>query len=309
MSEDIKILLDGQEIEPTGVYDFSYRRVPTSKVKYFRGLPSQITVNPDDKNRIQLWYGDKLGHNEQTVLQSDLDTHKYFGAFKNIGVDFISKKLSNETFTLDPDCYGIAYLQLADAVVLDLKEPKNVGTRIQIFAENLYRDVSLSFADSVTIKWISSVPLIPTDAGKTFCLTLTWNGTFWLGGQDSNTSSSNSASKREVSACLNAAVMSLGYCLPAGSSSAGEYADKYALFSGIANYSDDDLINIAQVATNIGNINDVAKAKDAINNVEDHLSEIATLSSNINSVNSVATNLTKIEELLKRYEALNTTGA
>ena len=52
--------------------------------------------------------------------------------------------------------------------------------------------------------------------------------------------------------------MSLGYCLPAGSSSVGNYDQKYALFSGIANFSDDELIQIATVATNIDAIKKVA---------------------------------------------------
>lgn len=292
-TNNVQLLLDGKEIEPTGAYDFSFRRVPTAKVNYFRGLPSQMTVNPDDKNRIQLWYGDKLGHHEETVLKTDFNTPEYLAAFKNISVDCLSKKLSNESFTLDPESYGVAYLRISDTVTLNLMQPVNAGTRIQIFFENSYRNPVLKFNENLKIRWLNKEPELPKDAGKTYCITFTWNGSEWLAGQDSSDSGSGVTSD-EISACLNASVMSLGYCLPAGASGAGEYASKYALFSGIANFSDDELINIAQAATNIGNINDVANSKDAINTVEDNLAVI----------NDVAAKLPKIEKLLARYEAL-----
>lgn len=291
-NDNVAILINGKEIEPNGLYDFSFRRVPSAKVPLYRGLAGQLTVNPDDKYRLQAWYGDKLGHNEQAVLQSDFDSAKYLAAFKNISVDCLNKTLTGTNFTINPTEYGLVLLHIMDTVTLSILTPKQVGTKLQLIVENLYKNSELKFAPSVSLKWAGSEPKLPTDANKTYCISLIWTGSMWIGEQ--NLTSNTSSGSADISACLNASVMSLGYCLPAGASSAGEYAEKYALFSGIVNYSDDELINITQVATNIGNVNTVASAKD----------EVITVKNNLKTLTKVVDNLAKIEDLLKRYEAL-----
>lgn len=294
---NIEKLLNGEEIEPIGKYDFSFRRVPNDKVPLFRGLESQLTVNPDDKNRLQAWYGDELGHNEQVVLQSDFDEIKYLASFKNISVDLVSKTLTNTNYLINPEEYGVFILHVNGTVTLTLHEPSKAGRKVHIFVENINSKSTIKFLDE-TIQWVGNNTNFPTDTGAKYSVTLIYTGSGWIGEAHTGTGSSSTGSNSEglVNACLNASIMSLGYCLPAGSSTDGSYPSKYAMFSGISNLSTDELINIAQAATNIGNINDVANSKEQINNVEDHIEKI----------DKVADNLDKIEELLKRYEALNT---
>lgn len=254
--KNVAILLKGSEIEPDGRYDFSFRRVPGSKEILYRGLASQLTVDPEDKNRLQAWYGDKLGHCEKAVLQSDFDEVKYLASFKNISTDCVVKHLTNSSYELNTAEYGVVILYLIGTNTLNITEPKHIGTKLQIVVENLAKDSVIQFNPKLVIKWSGSEPNFPTDANKFYTITLTWSGSYWIG--EHSIPNKDYASKAEVSACLNASVMSLGYCLPAGSSSVGNYDQKYALFSGIANFSDDELIQIATVATNIDAIKKVA---------------------------------------------------
>lgn len=254
--KNVAILLKGSEIEPDGRYDFSFRRVPGSKEVFYRGLASQLTVDPEDKNRLQAWYGDKLGHCEKAILQSDFDEVKYLAAFKNISTDCVVKHLTNSSYELNTSEYGVVILNIIGTNTLNITEPAHVGTKLQIVVNNLAKDSTIQFDPKLVIKWSGSEPIFPTDVNKFYSITFTWAGSYWIGEYCSP--SANPASKAEISACLNASVMSLGYCLPAGSSSVGEYDNKYALFSGIANFSDDELIQIATVATNMATIKKVA---------------------------------------------------
>lgn len=293
---NIEKLLNGEEIEPIGKYDFSFRRVPDTKIPLFRGLAGQLTVNPDDKYRLQAWYGDELGHHEKVVLQSDLDEVKYLASFKNTSVDCMSKSLTNTNFLVNPEEFGVFLLHVNGTVTITLNKPSHAGRKVHIIVDNTNNKSTIQFLDE-TIQWSGSKPDFPTDAGSIYSVVLTWSGSYWVGEAHLSSGSgsvSGSNSDGLVNACLNASIMSLGYCLPAGKSTDGSFPKQYAMFSGISNLSTDELINIAQTATNIGNINDVANAKNHINNVEDH----------IENIDKVANNLDKIEELLKRYEAL-----
>lgn len=272
---NVQILLDGHEIEPDGKYDFSFRKVPNLKASLYRGLPGQLTVNPDDKYRLQAWYGDKLGHNEQAVLQSDLNEVKYLAAFKNISTDCLNKTLNNSFFTINPTEYGVVILHIMNAVTIAINSPLHIGTKLKLIVEVAISGSHLIFHEDAIIHWSGEKPSFPTNVGDIFSINLTWTGDYWIGEYSPNVVPIFTPTKSEVSACLNASVMSLGYCLPAGSSDVGDFANKYALFTGVANYSDDDLINIANVSSNIG------------------------------LINTVVTKLPKIEDLLIRYEKLN----
>ncbi len=318
VEDNVRIFLNGEEIEPNGYYDYSFRRIPTEKFPYFRGLPSQMTVNPKDKNRIQTWYGDELGHCEQTVMQSDFDEAKYFASFKNTSVELLSKVINDETFTIDPNKNGIAFLQLNKSVALNILDARVPGTRLHIVVEVLTRGTSISFDDNVKIKWIGEEPEYPTDCGKTYCVTLIWSGVNWYAEQSNGSGEGGSgADIRKVTSCLDASIMSLGFCLPAGKE-APDIPAEYAAFTGVDNLSDDTLLNIAQVVANSGNINDVAAALKEIGTVEDHVEEIAKISANIPNLVAVNTNIEKlntiyeklpqIEELLTKLET-QTAGA
>lgn len=299
--DNVRLYMNGQEIEPNGIYDFSFRRITNDKIHRFRGLPSQLTVNPDDKNRILAWYGDKLGHCEQTVMQSDFDAPMYRAAFKNVSVGILTKKVKSETVTLDPNSYGIAYLKVNGYADIELLKPTTVGTKFQIFVENIFRDTQITFTEDTVIKWINGdKPAFPTEGGKTFCVTLTWDGEKWLGGQDNLQSQ-----HKEEALLLNSSIMSLGYCLPAGTSTNGEAPEEYAAFSGIADLSDDNLINIAQVAVNIGNITDVANAKEHINIVEDNLPDVKSVAEQIEKIVAVNDNFSVINTVYQNLTNLS----
>ncbi len=276
---NVQILLDGHEIEPDGKYDFSFRKVPTLKEPLYRGIAGQLTVNPDDKYRLQAWYGDKLGHNEQAVLQSDLDEVKYLAAFKNISTDCLNKTLDECRFTINPTEYGVAFLHIMNMVTLSINSPLKVGTKLKLIIEIAITGSCLAFHEDTEIHWSGLNPKFPTNVGDIFSINLTWTGSYWIGEYSPNLAPLTASTKADVTACLNASVMSLGYCLPAGSSDVGDYADRYALFTGVANYSDDDLINIANVSSNMG------------------------------LIKTVVSKLPKIEDLLIRYEKLNAQDA
>lgn len=317
VEENVHIFLNGEEIEPNGYYDYSFRRIPTEKFPYFRGLPSQMTVNPKDKNRIQTWYGDELGHCEQTVLQSDFDEAKYYAAFKNVSVDLLSKVINETQFTIDPNINGIAFLQLNKSVALNILDAKVPGTRLHIVVEVLTRGTSISFANNIKIKWIGEEPEYPTDCGKTYCVTLIWSGVNWYAEQSNGSGEGNSGSEiKKVTSCIDASIMSLGFCLPAGAE-VGQIPPEYAAFSGVDNLSDDSLLNIAQVVANAGNINDVAKALPDIGVVEDHVDDISKVSANIAEVVNVSQNLNEstaeamqaIETIKDHFDELGTVSA
>ena len=84
VQNDIEVVLSGSEIEPNGVYDFRLRQAHTEDFPKFRGLSGQLTVNPDDKNRLSVWKGTNLGEKEDVPFISDLQESTLDVAFKTV---------------------------------------------------------------------------------------------------------------------------------------------------------------------------------------------------------------------------------
>lgn len=186
VNENVDILLKGQEIEPNGLYDFSFRKVPTSKVPLYRGLAGQLTVNPKDKYRLQAWYGDELGHNEQVVLQSDLSdgTIEFSPAFKNVSVKVLTKEISNTNLAINADDYGAAVLNVSGSNTITLQTPTNVGTSLRLVIKNI-ADRSLTTLESEhEIKWSGSAPYLPSEINKFYEIDLLWEGSEWRANQN-----------------------------------------------------------------------------------------------------------------------------
>ena len=186
VNENVDILLKGQEIEPNGLYDFSFRKVPTSKVPLYRGLAGQLTVNPKDKYRLQAWYGDELGHNEQVVLQSDLSdgTIEFSPAFKNVSVKVLTKEISNTNLAINADDYGVAVLNVSGSNAITLQTPTNVGTSLRLVIKNI-ADRSLTTLESEhEIKWSGSAPYLPSEINKFYEIDLLWEGSEWRANQN-----------------------------------------------------------------------------------------------------------------------------
>ena len=199
MADNTDDLLNGKEIEPNGLYDFSFRKVPSDKVQFYRGLPGQLTVNPDDKYRLQAWYGDELGHNEQVVLQSDLQdgTTEFSLAFKNASVAVLSKEIDNTTLTLDAQEYGIAVLDVSNSNTISLKVPSKAGTKLQLIIKNLTDDAKLTFKSEKEINWSGSAVDLPTELNKFYSVIFTYTGVYWEAEQNTSTIHAEHAKKAD----------------------------------------------------------------------------------------------------------------
>ena len=199
MADNTDDLLNGKEIEPNGLYDFSFRKVPSDKVQFYRGLPGQLTVNPDDKYRLQAWYGDELGHNEQVVLQSDLQdgTTEFSLAFKNASVAVLSKEIDNTTLTLDAQEYGIAVLDVSNSNTISLKIPSKAGTKLQLIIKNLTDDAKLTFKSEKEINWSGSAVDLPTELNKFYSVIFTYTGVYWEAEQNTSTIHAEHAKKAD----------------------------------------------------------------------------------------------------------------
>ena len=91
VQDNINTVLSGSEIEPNGVYDFRLRQAHTEDFPKFRGLAGQLTVNPDDKNRLSVWKGTDLGVKEDVPFISDLQESTLDVEFKTIKQSYLKE--------------------------------------------------------------------------------------------------------------------------------------------------------------------------------------------------------------------------
>ena len=94
VEQDINTVLSGNEIEPSGVYDIAMRKAYSADIPKFRGLPGQITVNPDDSYRPSVWQGTDLGVKEDVVFKTDLENGSLDTTFKSLGLQMLKADVS-----------------------------------------------------------------------------------------------------------------------------------------------------------------------------------------------------------------------
>ena len=287
VEQDINTVLSGNEIEPNGVYDIAMRKAYSADIPKFRGLPGQITVNPDDSYRPSVWQGTGLGVKEDVVFKTDLKNGSLDTTFKSLGLKMLKVDVSGSKYTLDPEASNYFLLDITTVGTLKIAvgTPSTHGTKfISVYLHTLSNTTDITL-DSTNIRWLHDKPEISNEVSRISLLNLVFDGISWLayyvGG-------SNSAKKlTTIKEAIVSNAQMVGWMLPAGSTT-GDITDKYAIAHGSLDISDDDLNNMARVASHIYDVVDVSHALTSINTIEDYVENIKTVADNVENINAIA---------------------
>ena len=316
--DDLEIILSNQEIEPNNPYDISIRKTPNGVVPRFRGLAGQITVNPDDMYRPYVWLNKDLGEHYELVLSEDFKTPKY-----NYKVINVSRQVHEATIdqdiTVDSSVAGVWKIKYTSNVALTLKLD-TAPSEVTVIIESTNPFARVTFVGE-RLSWVGSAPNIKGDSGTLFAFHF-YKTTLGIVGEESR--DTPQAPTTTITPVLQA-YTSLGYGLPAGTSTVGATRQKYELLSGIAEYSADDLYNIGKVASSINHVEKVAGLESylpiIVANVAsiitlaavakllaDNLGVYKTVSNNVTGILNVNTNLptiTSVKNKLADISAVN----
>lgn len=268
--DDLEIILSNQEIEPNNPYDISMRKTPNSVVPRFRGLAGQITVNPDDMYRPYVWLNKNLGEHYELVLSEDFKTPKY--NYKAINVSRqVHEATIDQNITVDSSVAGVWKITYTSNVSLTLKLD-NTPSEVTVILQSANPLARVTFVGE-GLSWIGSAPNIKGDSGTLFAFHF-YKTTLGIVGEESRDTPHQSTAT--ITPVLQA-YTSLGYGLPAGTSTVGATGQKYELLSGIADYSADDLYNIGKVASSINHIEKVAGLESYLPIIVANATSITTL--------------------------------
>ena len=292
--DDLEIILSNQEIEPNNPYDISMRKTPNGVVPRFRGLAGQITVNPDDMYRPYVWLNKDLGEHYELVLSEDFKTPKY-----NYKVINVSRQVHEATIdqdiTVDSSVAGVWKIKYTSNVALTLKLD-TAPSEVTVILESANPFARVTFVGE-RLSWVGSAPNIKGDSGTIFAFHF-YKTTLGIVGEESR--DTPQAPTTTITPVLQA-YTSLGYGLPAGTSTVGATRQKYELLSGIAEYSADDLYNIGKVASSINHVEKVAGLEKYLPVIVANATSITTLAvvakilaDNLEVYKTVANNLVGI---------------
>ena len=315
VEQDINTVLSGNEIEPNGVYDIAMRKAYNADIPKFRGLPGQITVNPDDSYRPSVWQGTDLGVKEDVVFKTDLENGSLDTTFKSLGLQMLKVDVSGSDYTLDPEAsnYFLLDITTVGALKITVGTPNTHDAKfISVYLHTISNTTDITL-DSTNIKWLHGEPEILKKVGRISLLNLVFDGISWL---TYYIDESNSVKKL---ATIKEAIVSnaqmLGWMLPAGSTT-GNITDEYAIAHGSLDISDDDLNNMARVASHIYDVVDVSHALASINTIEDYVENIKTVADNTENINVIAPhvytlswmrlNLSLLQKLVENQSTLST---
>ena len=292
--DDLEIILSNQEIEPNNPYDISMRKTPNSVVPRFRGLAGQITVNPEDMYRPYVWLNKDLGEHYELVLSEDFKTPKY-----NYKVINVSRQVHEATIdqdiTVDSSVAGVWKIKYTSNVALTLKLD-TAPSEVTVILESANPFARVTFVGE-RLSWVGSAPNIKGDSGTLFAFHF-YKTTLGIVGEESR--DTPQAPTTTITPVLQA-YTSLGYGLPAGTSTVGATRQKYELLSGIAEYSADDLYNIGKVASSINHVEKVAGLESYLPIIVANVASITTLAAvaklladNLGVYKTVSNNVTGI---------------
>ena len=292
--EDLEIILNNQEVEPNNPYDFSMRKTPNSVIPRFRGLAGQITVNPDDMYRPYVWLNKDLGEHHEVVLADDFKTPKY--EYKSVNVSRLVHEITvDQNITVDSSVAGVWKITYTSNVSLALKLD-NTPSEVTVILQSANPLARVTFVGE-GLSWIGSAPNIKGDSGTLFAFHF-YKTTLGIVGEESRDTPHQSTAT--ITPVLQA-YTSLGYGLPAGTSTVGATGQKYELLSGIANYSADDLYNIGKVASSINHVEKVAGLERYLPVIVANATSITTLAAvaklladNLEVYKTIANNLVGI---------------
>lgn len=292
--EDLEIILNNQEVEPNNPYDFSMRKTPNSVIPRFRGLAGQITVNPDDMYRPYVWLNKGLGEHHKVVLADDFKTPKY--EYKSINISRLVHEITiDQNITVDSSVAGVWKITYTGNVSLALKLD-NTPSEVTVILQSANPLARVTFVGE-GLSWIGSAPNIKGDSGTLFAFHF-YKTTLGIVGEESRDTPHQSTAT--ITPVLQA-YTSLGYGLPAGTSTVGATGQKYELLSGIADYSADDLYNIGKVASSINHVEKVAGLEKYLPVIVANATSITTLAAvaklladNLEVYKTIANNLVGI---------------
>lgn len=287
VKQDIKTTLSNQEIEPIGVYDFRLRQAHTADIPKFRGLSGQLTINPDDKNRLSVWKGTELGQKEDVPFISDLQDGSIAARFKYVDENIVRADISTETYVIDPTVSHRFFFNVNTPNILfkfaDTFDKQSCLT-ITLYLTNIKEGTKYTF-DTTQVDWLGDVSKLDSSIGALNIVTLSFNGTRWVA-----YSLDRTINDRYTLRSVNEAIVSnsrlLGWFLPQGSTN-GEISDKYASKTSIPDLSDEDLNNIARVSASIYDVIDVSAGLEDIHIIEDYLEVIKKCANSIDNINAV----------------------
>lgn len=287
VEQNINTVLSGNEIEPNGVYDTAMRKAYNADIPKFRGLPGQITVNPDDSYRPSVWQGTDLGVKEDVVFKTDLENGSLDTTFKSLGLQMLKVDVSGSEYTLDPEAsnYFLLDITTVGALKITVGTPNTHDAKfISVYLHTLSNTTDITL-DSTNIKWLHGEPEILKKVGRIYLLNLVFDGVSWLAYYIDESNSVKKLATIKEAIVSNAQM--LGWMLPAGSTT-GDITDEYAITHGSLDISDDDLNNMARVASHIYDVVDVSHALASINAIEDHVENIKTVADNAENINAIA---------------------
>lgn len=292
--EDLEIILNNQEVEPNNPYDFSMRKTPNSVIPRFRGLAGQITVNPDDMYRPYVWLNKDLGEHHEVVLADDFKTPKY--EYKSVNVSRLVHEITiDQNITVDSSVAGVWKITYTSNVSLTLKLD-NTPSEVTVILQSANPLARVTFVGE-GLSWIGSAPNIKGDSNTLFAFHF-YKTTLGIVGEESRDTPHQSTTT--ITPVLQA-YTSLGYGLPAGTSTVGATGQKYELLSGIADYSADDLYNIGKVASSINHVEKVAGLEKYLPVIVANATSITTLAAvaklladNLEVYKTIANNLVGI---------------
>lgn len=316
--DDLKTILDNQEIEPNNPNDISMRKTPNSVIPRFRGLAGQITVNPDDMYRPYIWLNKDLGEHYELVLTEDFKTPKY--EYKTVNMSRqIHEITADQDVTVDSSIAGVWKIKYTENISVFFKLG-DIPSEVTVILQSANPFARVTFVDA-GLSWVGSAPNIKGDSGTLFAFHFYRTALGIVGEESRDTPQESTAT---ITPVLQA-YTSLGYGLPAGTSAIGITGEKYELLSGIAEYSGDDLYNIGRVASSINHVEKVAGLENLLpvivanaasittlaavaNLLAENLASYKTVANNSAGILNVNTNLptiTSVEGKLTEISAVN----
>ena len=287
VEQNINTVLSGNEIEPNGVYDTAMRKAYNADIPKFRGLPGQITVNPDDSYRPSVWQGTDLGVKEDVVFKTDLENGSLDTTFKSLGLQMLKVDVSGSEYTLDPEAsnYFLLDINTVGALKITVGTPNTHDAKfISVYLHTLSNTTDITI-DPTNIRWLHNEPEILKKVGTIYLLNLVFDGVSWLAYYIDESNSVKKLATIKEAIVSNAQM--LGWMLPAGSTT-GDITDEYAITHGSLDISDDDLNNMARVASHIYDVVDVSHALTSINTIENYVENIKTVADNVKNINTIA---------------------
>ena len=268
--DDLKTILNNQEIEPNNPNDISIRKTPNSVIPRFRGLAGQITVNPDDLYRPYIWLNQGLGEHYELVLTEDFKTPKY--EYKTVNMSRqIHEITADQNVTVDSSIAGVWKIKYTGNISVFFKLG-DIPSEVTVILQSANPFARVTFVDA-GLNWVGSAPNIKGDSGTLFAFHFYRTALGIVGEESRDTPQESTAT---ITPVLQA-YTSLGYGLPAGTSAVGATGEKYELLSGIAEYSGEDLYNIGKVASSINHVEKVAGLENLLPVIVANAASITTL--------------------------------